>query len=217
MARWHGEPTMISKGRSKWKWYTRGTHLYYSFDKVSSISISRMQGRGIHVKEPGFIFALITNRGIGSMLLENAEFKWLQPIGRSLPSDLGSLSSLERLDLSRNGFITVPGSLKRLIVEQHCKSLQSLPEPPSSIQDLWATHPWKPFHIHQVHMHWTSRATLWKLFYGEFGLLHQYRNPELQMSILPFPGCSIIKCSRVLRILKTYFNMVLNNWRNPTK
>ena len=66
---------MISKGRSKWKWYTRGTHLYYSFDKVSSISISRMQGRGIRVKESGFIFALITNRGIGSMLLENAEFK----------------------------------------------------------------------------------------------------------------------------------------------
>ncbi|RVW29909.1 hypothetical protein CK203_108041 [Vitis vinifera] len=35
------------------------------------------------------------------------------------------------LYLSRNGFITVPGSLKRLIVEQHCKSLKSLPEPPS--------------------------------------------------------------------------------------
>ncbi|RVW79813.1 Disease resistance-like protein DSC1 [Vitis vinifera] len=52
-------------------------------------------------------------------------------LSRSLPSDLGSLSSLERLDLSRNGFITVPGSLKRLIVEQHCKSLKSLPEPPS--------------------------------------------------------------------------------------
>ncbi|KAL6329267.1 hypothetical protein AAG906_015465 [Vitis piasezkii] len=43
------------------------------------------------------------------------------------------------LYLSRNGFITVPGSLKRLIAEQHCKSLQSLPEPPS-------TTPWKLFY-----------------------------------------------------------------------
>ena len=72
---------MVSKARSKWKWYTRVTDLYYSCDKVSSITISRRQGRGIHVKESGFVFALITNRRIataffvGSMLLENVEFK----------------------------------------------------------------------------------------------------------------------------------------------
>ena len=90
IARWHGEPTRVSKARSKWNWYTRGTHLYYSFDKASSIIISRMQGRGIQVKESGFIFALITYRRIataffvGSMLLENMLMnKWLQPIGRS--------------------------------------------------------------------------------------------------------------------------------------
>ncbi|KAL6329275.1 hypothetical protein AAG906_015475 [Vitis piasezkii] len=50
---------------------------------------------------------------------------------RSSPTEGFPLPSL--LDLSRNGFITVPGSLKRLIVEQHCKSLKSLPEPPSTI------------------------------------------------------------------------------------
>ena len=63
----------------------------------------------------------------------------------ALLSDLGSLSSLGRFDLTRNSFIAVPCSLKRLTLEQHCKSLQSLPEFPSSIQDLWANecHPWE--------------------------------------------------------------------------
>ncbi|KAJ9687371.1 hypothetical protein PVL29_016026 [Vitis rotundifolia] len=60
-----------------------------------------------------------------------------------LPSDLGSLSSLECLDLSRNSFITVPASLSRLphlqrLILEHCKSLQSLPELPSSIEELLA-------------------------------------------------------------------------------
>ena len=58
-------------------------------------------------------------------------------------SDLSSLSSLELLDLSRNSFITLPGSLsglprlKRLIVEE-CKNLQSLPELSPSVISLWA-------------------------------------------------------------------------------
>ncbi|KAL6329292.1 hypothetical protein AAG906_015499 [Vitis piasezkii] len=60
-----------------------------------------------------------------------------------LPSDLGSLSSLECLDLSRNSFITLPASLSRLprlqsLILEHCKSLQSLPELPSSIEELLA-------------------------------------------------------------------------------
>ncbi|XP_034701582.1 disease resistance protein RPV1-like isoform X1 [Vitis riparia] len=59
-----------------------------------------------------------------------------------LPSDLSSLSWLECLDLSRNSFITVPSlsrlpRLNRLILE-HCKSLRSLPELPSSIEELVA-------------------------------------------------------------------------------
>ncbi|KAJ9687376.1 hypothetical protein PVL29_016029 [Vitis rotundifolia] len=59
----------------------------------------------------------------------------------ALPSDLSSLSRLERLDLSRNSFITVP-SLSRLprlesLILERCKSLQSLPELPS-IDELLA-------------------------------------------------------------------------------
>ena len=59
-------------------------------------------------------------------------------------SDLSSLSSLERLDLSKNGFITLPGSLCRLprlekLILEHCKSLQSLPEIISPrFRSLWA-------------------------------------------------------------------------------
>ena len=60
----------------------------------------------------------------------------------ALPSDLSSLSWLECLDLSRNSFITVPSlsrlpRLERLILE-HCKSLRSLPELPSSVEELLA-------------------------------------------------------------------------------
>ncbi|KAL6329288.1 hypothetical protein AAG906_015494 [Vitis piasezkii] len=60
----------------------------------------------------------------------------------ALPSDLSSLSWLECLDLSRNSFITVPSlsrlpRLERLILE-HCKSIRSLPELPSSIEELLA-------------------------------------------------------------------------------
>ena len=59
----------------------------------------------------------------------------------ALPTDLASLSSLQNLDLSRNSFITVPGSLSQLsrlqnLILKHCKSLQSLPELPSSIETL---------------------------------------------------------------------------------
>ncbi|RVW15078.1 TMV resistance protein N [Vitis vinifera] len=59
----------------------------------------------------------------------------------ALPSDLGSLPSLERLDLSGNSFITIPASLSglsqlRSLTIEYCKSLQSLPELPSSIERL---------------------------------------------------------------------------------
>ncbi|RVW15089.1 Disease resistance-like protein CSA1 [Vitis vinifera] len=57
----------------------------------------------------------------------------------ALPSDLGSIPSLERLDLSRNSFITIPASLSglsrlRSLTLEYCKSLQSLPELPSSVE-----------------------------------------------------------------------------------
>ena len=59
----------------------------------------------------------------------------------ALPSDLGSIPSLERLDLSRNSFITIPASLSglsrlRSLTLEYCKSLQSLPELPSSVESL---------------------------------------------------------------------------------
>ncbi|KAJ9675910.1 hypothetical protein PVL29_024736 [Vitis rotundifolia] len=59
----------------------------------------------------------------------------------ALPSDLGSLPSLERLDLSRNSFITIPASLSglsrlRSLTLEYCKSLESLPELPSSVESL---------------------------------------------------------------------------------
>ncbi|XP_034677378.1 disease resistance protein RUN1-like isoform X2 [Vitis riparia] len=59
----------------------------------------------------------------------------------ALPIDLSSLSSLEWLDLSRNSFITIPASLSGLsrlnvLMLPYCKSLQSLPELPSSIEYL---------------------------------------------------------------------------------
>ncbi|RVW29914.1 TMV resistance protein N [Vitis vinifera] len=66
---------------------------------------------------------------------------------KKLPDDMGSLQCLLKLkangsDLSRNSFITVPSlsrlpRLERLILE-HCKSLRSLPELPSSVEELLA-------------------------------------------------------------------------------
>ncbi|RVW37817.1 Disease resistance-like protein DSC1 [Vitis vinifera] len=54
---------------------------------------------------------------------------------------VSSLSSLEMLDLSRNSFITIPANLSGLsrlhvLMLPYCKSLQSLPELPSSIRYL---------------------------------------------------------------------------------
>ncbi|KAL6317022.1 hypothetical protein AAG906_026772 [Vitis piasezkii] len=63
----------------------------------------------------------------------------------ALPSDLSSLSSLYCLDLRENNFKTIPASLRRLsqlaeLLLSHCKSLQSVPELPSSIQYVDANH-----------------------------------------------------------------------------
>ena len=61
----------------------------------------------------------------------------------SLPCDLSYLPSLVSLDLSRKTFTTLPGSLSQLpqlqcLILEDCKSLRSLPVPPSSIIALWA-------------------------------------------------------------------------------
>ncbi|KAJ9675886.1 hypothetical protein PVL29_024718 [Vitis rotundifolia] len=63
----------------------------------------------------------------------------------ALPSDLSSLASLNCLDLRENNFKTIPASLRRLsqlteLLLSHCKSLQSVPELPSSIRYVDANH-----------------------------------------------------------------------------
>lgn len=60
-----------------------------------------------------------------------------------IPSDLGSLSSLKELNLSRNNFATVPTSLSKLsqlkiLTLVGCKQLEVLPELPSNIVKFYA-------------------------------------------------------------------------------
>ncbi|RVW15039.1 Disease resistance-like protein DSC1 [Vitis vinifera] len=103
-------------------------------------------GSGIQ-EEYDLLFPLITNRRIATASfsgLYSLRVLILQRCNLSegaLPSDLGSLPSLERLDLSRNSFITIPASLSglsrlRSLTLEYCKSLQSLPELPSSVESL---------------------------------------------------------------------------------
>ncbi|KAL6316039.1 hypothetical protein AAG906_015455 [Vitis piasezkii] len=59
----------------------------------------------------------------------------------AIPNDFSSLCSLEYLDLSRNNFVTLPASLNLLSRPKglrlgYCKRLQSLPELPSSIEEI---------------------------------------------------------------------------------
>ncbi|TXG49055.1 hypothetical protein EZV62_024930 [Acer yangbiense] len=57
---------------------------------------------------------------------------------RTLPNDLDSLASLEKLDLSRNNFVNLPESISRLpkleiLCLGECERLRSLPELPGQI------------------------------------------------------------------------------------
>ncbi|RVW79804.1 TMV resistance protein N [Vitis vinifera] len=94
-----------------------------------------------------------------SILLEKLNLSGCNLLEGALPSDLSSLSWLECLDLSRNSFITVP-NLSRLPrlkgsywntarVFDLCQSFHQI------LKNYWPmiAHPWKPFQIHQVHMH----------------------------------------------------------------
>lgn len=62
----------------------------------------------------------------------------------SIPDGFCHLSSLTRLDLSGNNFVSIPSSISRLpklvyLILNWCKKLQRLPELPSSIQELDAS------------------------------------------------------------------------------
>ncbi|XP_019053234.1 PREDICTED: TMV resistance protein N-like isoform X2 [Nelumbo nucifera] len=57
----------------------------------------------------------------------------------SIPNDIGNLSSLLLLDLSKNNFSSLPASINclfklKVLFLQNCKRLQSLPELPSSLR-----------------------------------------------------------------------------------
>ncbi|KHG12595.1 TMV resistance N [Gossypium arboreum] len=59
-----------------------------------------------------------------------------------IPSDISGLSSLKLIDLKGNNFISIPATIIRLsklysIRLSDCKMLKSLPELPTSIEDVW--------------------------------------------------------------------------------
>ncbi|TXG74707.1 hypothetical protein ES288_1Z018300v1 [Gossypium darwinii] len=59
-----------------------------------------------------------------------------------IPSDISGLSSLKRLNLKGNNFSSIPATIIRLsklysIRLSDCKMLKSLPELPTSIEDVW--------------------------------------------------------------------------------
>nr|XP_034897726.1 disease resistance protein RUN1-like [Populus alba] len=59
----------------------------------------------------------------------------------ALPEDIGCLSLLKSLDLSRNNFVSLPMSINKLsgletLVLEDCRMLESLPEVPSQVQTL---------------------------------------------------------------------------------
>ena len=61
----------------------------------------------------------------------------------AIPEDIGSLSSLERLELSENNFMSLPKSISQLSNLRHfslnnCSKLQALPKPPLSLKILQA-------------------------------------------------------------------------------
>jgi len=58
-----------------------------------------------------------------------------------LPEDIGCLSSLKSLDLSRNNFVSLPRSINQLsglemLALEDCRMLESLPEVPSKVQTV---------------------------------------------------------------------------------
>jgi Leucine-rich repeat (LRR) protein len=59
----------------------------------------------------------------------------------ALPEDIGCLSSLKSLDLSRNDFVSLPRSINQLsglemLALEDCRMLESLPEVPSKVQTV---------------------------------------------------------------------------------
>ncbi|XP_075080786.1 TMV resistance protein N-like isoform X2 [Nicotiana tabacum] len=77
----------------------------------------------------------------GLRSLEHLDLSYCNLIDGGLPEDIGSLSSLKKLDLSRNNFEHLPRSIAQLGALQsldliECKSLTQLPGLPPELNDL---------------------------------------------------------------------------------
>ena len=90
-------------------------------------------------------YSLITKLSPQAATPEPLHFKVLAPhhMRRPIPEDIGSLSSLERLELSENNFMSLPKSISQLSNLRHfslnnCSKLQALPKPPLSLKILQA-------------------------------------------------------------------------------
>ncbi|KAL6316015.1 hypothetical protein AAG906_015431 [Vitis piasezkii] len=100
-------------------------------------SISLLENLEVLSFEDGFqLHSLFGLRSLRKLNLSDCNI-----LEGAIPNDFSSLCSLEYLDLSRNNFVTLPASLNQLSQLKglrlgYCKRLQSLPELPSSIEEI---------------------------------------------------------------------------------
>ncbi|XP_047173461.1 TMV resistance protein N-like [Vigna umbellata] len=106
------------------------------------------------------------------LALESLDLSYGGLTDESIPTDLGPLSLLKRLDLSGNNFVNPPAqciislSMFHTLSFNDCPRLESLPLLPPNLQSLYTTNcpKLKPFHL--------VEDTLWKIFE-----LHSHEDP----------------------------------------
>ncbi|XP_034675392.1 disease resistance protein RPV1-like isoform X2 [Vitis riparia] len=145
-------PDDLGSLQSLLKLYVDGTAIQEvppSITLLPSLEVLSLSGcKGGESKSRNLVFAFLsspTEYWLGLHSLKDLNLSDSNLLEGALPSDLRFLPSLESLDLSRNNFITMPASLSQLprlkkLMLAYCKSLQSLPELPSSIEILYADH-----------------------------------------------------------------------------